>query len=119
MRKLRAALERMTRNEAQLMGILFGILTLAVVLSSLFASPHLGAIDSGKYEKIMETVGLGYSEQQQLEGDLQFVRVLDNYDYTHFSYAKLLTPTRNSSILYPIALIRMLTRPFGLGFSTV
>ena len=119
MRKLRAAIERMMRNEAQLMGILFGILTLAVVLLSLFASPHLGTVDSGKYEKIMETVGLGYSEQLRLEGDLQFVRVLENYDYTHFSYAKLLTPTRNSSILYPIALIRMLTQPFGLGFSTI
>ena len=119
MKKWRAALERAMRNEAQLMGILFGILTLAVILSSLFASPLLGTVDSGKYEKIMETVGLGYSERQQAEGDLLFVRVVENYDYTHFSYAKLFTPTRSGSILYPIALIRMLTKPFGLGFSTI
>ena len=119
MGKLRAAFGRAIRNEAQLMGILFGILTLAVILSSIFASPYLGTIDSGKYEKVMESVGLRYTEQQQAEGDLQFVRVLENYDYTHFSYAKLFSPTRSGSILYPIALIRMLTQPFGLGFSTV
>ena len=119
MSKWRAAFERAMRNEAQLMGILFGILTLAVILSCLFASPHLGTVDSGKYEKIMEAVGLEYTKQQQAEGDLLYVRVLENYDYAHFSYAKLFTPTRSGSILYPIALIRMLTQPFGLGFSTI
>ena len=110
---------RAMRNEAQLMGILFGILTLAVVLAGLFASPRLGTIDSGKYERIMESAGLCYTEQQQAEGDLQFVRVLENYDYSHFSYAKLFAPTRSGSILYPIALIRALTKPFGLEFSTI
>ena len=119
MRKWRAAFERAMRNEAQLMGILFGILTLAVVLSGLFASPRLGTVDSGKYEKIMEAAGLGYTQLQQSEGDLQFVRVLEDYEYTHFTFAKLFAPTRSGSILYPIALIRMLTKPLGLGFSTI
>ena len=119
MSKLRAALERAMRNEARLMGILFGILTLAVILSGLFASPQLGTVDSGKYERIMKSAGLCHSERQQAEGDLLYVRVLESYDYAHFSYAKLFAPTRSGSILYPIALIRMLTRPFGLGFSTV
>ena len=119
MSKLRDALGRVMRNEAQLMGILFGILTMLVILSGIFASPRLGTVDSGKYERIMRSAGLDYTEQQRTEGDLLFVRVLENYDYTHFSYAKLFAPTRSGSILYPIALIRLLTRPLGLGFSTL
>ena len=119
MRNWRAAFERAMRNEAQLMGILFGILTFVAILSSAFASPHLGTVDSGKYERIMDSVGLGYTEQQQMEEDLMYTRVLENYEYTHFSYAKLLTPTRSGSILYPIALIRALTQLLGLGFSTI
>ena len=118
MRNLKVAFKRIMRNEAQLMGILFGILTLAVILASLFASPHLGTVDSGKYEKIMKSAGLGYTQQQRAEGDLLYVRVLENYEYTHFSFAKLLAPNRSSSILYPVSLIRLVTRPLGLGFST-
>lgn len=119
MRELKTALGRAVRNEARLMGILFGILTLAVILSGAFASPRLGTVDSGKYEKIMKAAGLEYTQQQRAEGDLLYVRVLENYNYAHFSYAKLLAPTRSGSILYPIALIRMLTKPLGLGFSTL
>ena len=106
MGKWRAALRRAMRNEAQLMGILFGILTLAVILSGLFASPPVGTVDSGKYEKIMKAAGLEYAQQA------------DHCAYTHFSYTKLFAPNRSGSILYPIALIRLLTQPLGLGFST-
>ena len=116
MRKWKAAFARAMQNEAQLMGILFGILALVLILSGLFASPRPEIADSGKLERIMEAAGLAHP--QLSEGEPLHARAAEDFDYAHFSYAKLFSPTRSGSILYPIALIRMLTKPLGLGFST-
>lgn len=117
--KLRIALRKIIGDEAQIMGFLFGILTLIVILSGIFVHHRLGTVDSGKYEKIMKTTGLTYTEQQKEEGDLLYVRVVEQYDYTKFSYSKLFTPIGSGSIVYPITLIRLLTKPFGLSFFTI
>ena len=115
---IRRSLRRMLGDEAHLMGMLFGVLAFAAILSGLFATPRLGTYDSGKYAKVMEEAGLAYTPQELERGDLCYDRVIEDYAYAHFSYAKLFAPTGSGSIVYPIALVRMLTQPFGLGFST-
>lgn len=118
-RKLKAVTKKALRNEAQAMGLLFALLAFAVILAGLFASPRLGTIDSGKYEFIMKAAGLRHTTRQQAEGNLPYARVIENYAYGHFSFAKLFAPSKTGSILYPIALIRLLTKPLGLEFSTL
>lgn len=107
--------KRFFRNEAQTMGLLFALLALAVMLAGAFASPRLGTVDTGKYEPIMKAAGL----KDTTQGEPLYSRVIETYAYGHFSFAKLLGPIKTSSLLYPIALIRLLTQPFGLGFSTL
>lgn len=119
MEKLKTAFRGLAGDEARIMGLLFGVFVLIAILSGLLLSPRLGTVDSGRYEKIMDAAGLDYTRRQKAEGDLQYARVLEEYDYTHFSYAKLFAPAKDGSIIYPIALIRLLTEPFGLRFSTV
>ncbi|MCH5287462.1 MAG: hypothetical protein J1E43_08565 [Christensenellaceae bacterium] len=118
-RKLRFAVSKTLRSEPQTMGLLFALLALAVMLAGLLASPRLGTVDTGKYEPIMRAAGLKHSAGQQAEGGLLYSRVIETYAYGHFSFAKLLAPLKSGSILYPIALIRLLTQPLGLAFSTL
>ena len=117
--RLKTATHKLLRNEARTMGLLFALLAFAVMLSALLAVPRLGTVDTGKYERIMKAAGLKHTAGQQAEGDLLYARVIETYAYGHFSYAKLLAPTKTGSILYPIALIRLFTQPLGLMFSTL
>ena len=112
-------MKKLLRNEARAMGLLFALLALALILSGLFASPRLGTVDTGRYERVMKAAGLRHTAQQQLAGDLTYARVIERYAYGHFSYAKLFAPIKTSSILYPIAFVRLLTQPWGLDFSTL
>ena len=118
MEKCKTAVRRAMRDEAFAMGLLFGLLVFAVIASGLFAAHRLGTVDSGKYERIMRETGLRYTRQAEAEGGLLYTRVIEEYDYAHFSFAKLFSPHGSSSLIYPVALIRLLTRPFGLPFST-
>ena len=45
--------------------------------------------------------------------------MIEDYQYGSFSFWKLFAPNGESSVIYPIALIRLVTEPFGLDFSTV
>lgn len=120
MKKIRFFIKKMLDNDARAMGLLFGILAFAAVVSGLAASPRLGTIDSGKYEKVMTEAGLAYTpEDLEKEDTLTFTRVIENYSYGHFSYSKLFAPSGCGSIIYPVAFIRLMTKPFGLDFSTV
>lgn len=119
MKKIKYFLKKMLDNDARAMGLLFGILAFAAAVSGFAASPRLGTIDSGKYETVMTETGLTYTLEDLEEDTLTYTRVIENYSYGHFSYAKLFAPNGSGSIIYPAAFIRLLTKPFGLDFSTV
>ena len=118
METCKAVLRRAIRDEALAMGLLFGLLVFVLVASGAFSAHRVGTVDSGKYERIMRETGLRYTSEEEEAGELLYARVIEEYDYAHFSFAKLLAPHAGSSLIYPVALIRLLTRPFGLRFST-
>ena len=118
MEKCKTAVRRALRDEAFVMGLVFGVLVFVLIASGMFAAHRLGTVDSGKYERIMRETGLRYTRQEEEADDLLFTRVIEEYDYAHFSFAKLFAPHKSTSLIYPVALIRLLTRPFGLPFST-
>ena len=102
-----------------MLGLVFALAALAVLLSGLFAPNRLGTMDTGKFLPVMEAAGLTYTQEDQQEpATWTYDRVIETYSYKCFSYAKLFSPNGNSSILYPITLIRLFTQPFGLDFST-
>lgn len=120
MKKVLIFLKKILDNDARAMGLLFGILAFVVTVSGLASSPRLGTVDSGKYENVMAKAGLVYTPGDQAEeSTLTYTRVIENYGYGHFSYAKLLAPSGCGSLIYPVALIRLVTEPFGLDFSTI
>lgn len=112
-RQLKAAVKGLLRDEARAMGLLFALLALAVMLAGCVASPRLGTVNTGRYASIMKAAGLQYTAEQRAEGEGLYTRVIETYDNGHFSFAKLLAPIKTSSILYPIALIRLLRLPFS------
>lgn len=80
-------------------------------------NPHLYPIDFGQYEAIMRQCGLTWTQEDLLQGDLQYVRPLRFFSYTRFSWASLFTPGAGGSTVYGVALVRLFTQPFGLPFS--
>lgn len=119
MKNIRAYFRTEAVNSAKMLGLVFALAALAVLLSGLFAPNRLGTMDTGKFLPVMEAAGLTYTQEDQQEpATWTYDRVIETYSYKCFSYAKLFSPNGNSSILYPITLIRLFTQPFGLDFST-
>lgn len=118
MNKIRIYFGEKLNENAKIMGIIVGFGVLTVLLAGLFSGSRLGTVDNGEYAFVMEAAGLTYtSEDDQDQETLTYDRVIEKYEYTTFTYAKLFAPYANSSIVYPIAVIRLFTDIFGLGFS--
>ena len=120
MKRLRESILRKCNDNATILGLFFGLAVLVMLLPGILSSERLGMVDNGSYEQLMLSAGLEY-----LEADLEdpstlcYNRVIEDYQYGSFSFWKLFAPNGESSVIYPIALIRLVTEPFGLDFSTV
>lgn len=109
---------RFFQDEGRACGILFGIVCFVVLIAGFLSPGRLGTVDTGKYETIMKEAGLEYTEEELQSGrSLTYDHVIEEFDYGHFSYAKLLAPSGVHSVTYPVALIRAVTQPFGISFS--
>ena len=120
MKRLKEFFRRKCKNQAGVLGLFFGLAVLAVLLPGIFSAQRLGTLDNGSYEPTMQVAGLCYLETDLAEPEtLYFDHVIEEYGYGSFSWWKLLGPNGQSSVIYPVALIRLLTEPFGRSFSTV
>lgn len=119
MKRLRRSLRGQWSDHSKLMGLFFGLAALCLLLPGIFSPNRLGTVDNGRYESTMLSAGLEYLDADAEEADTLFYHhVIERYGYGSFSYWKLLAPNGENSIVYPIALIRVVTAPFGLDFST-
>ncbi len=91
-----------------------------VLFGSFFSGEQPGAIDYGEYDAVIASAGLTRT-QWDLEHpeERYYIKPVEQFDYLPFSYSKLITHPAAPSVVYPIALIRLVTEPFGLGFSTL
>ncbi len=118
MNKLRKKWYHFLKNERKACGALLGLVCFLMLLFEFLSPGHLGTIDTGKYEVIMKEAGLKYTQEELQSGrPLTYDHVIEEYDYGHFAYAKLLAPSGIHSVVYPIACIRAVTNPFGILFS--
>lgn len=118
MKELRKKWYRFFKNEGKVCGALFGIVLLGVLVIEFLSPGRLGTVDTGKYDIIMKEAGLKYTENElQSDRPLTYDHVIEEYDYGHFSYTKLLAPSGIHSVIYPLSLIRAVTKPFGIKFS--
>lgn len=120
MKRLKEFFRGKCKNQAGLLGLFFGLAVLAVLLPGIFSAQRLGTVDNGSYEPTMQAAGLCYLEADLAEPETRyFDHVIEEYGYGSFSWWKLLGPNGQSSVIYPVALIRLLTKPLGHNFSTV
>ena len=100
--------------------LLFALVLLcaAVCLAVGFSrAASLYPVDFGQYDHVLSQCGLAWTEEDLAQGGLQYERPVTAFAYRHFSWSTLLTPKAGMSIVYPIALVRLFTEPFGLPFS--
>ncbi len=118
MKRLRESTRRWSDN-GNICGLIFGLAVLVALLPGILSAERLGTVDNGRYERVLLSAGLEYRAEDLADpSTLQYNRVIEEYDYGSFSYWKLFAPNGENSILYPITLIRLVTEPFGLHFST-
>lgn len=86
------------------------------LLIGFFRTPALYPVDFGQYELLLRQFGLTWTSADLLAGDLYYTRPLTQFTYTRFSWSNLLTPAVGNSLIYPIALVRLVTEPFGRLF---
>lgn len=104
-------------DRGRLLALLVAAAAFVCLLAGLLRSPRLYPIDYGQYESIMRQVGLAYTQRDAGLNTPQYVRAVSTFVYTHFSWSKLVTPSSSGSLVYGVALVRLVTRPFGLEFS--
>ncbi len=120
MKRLWKKIRSQCSDNANILGLFFGIAVLAVLLPGILSVDRLGTVDNGRYEPTMQSAGLKYLESDLSDpSTLLYNRVIEQYDYDSFSYLKLISPHGENSVIYLISLIRLLTQPFGRNFSTV
>lgn len=95
--------------------VLFALLAALCLLFGLTASPRLYPVDHGQYEIMMRQCGLTWTAADIEAGDLQYGRPLTEFAYTRFPWMNLLSPMAGNSLVYPVALVRLFTEPFGLN----
>jgi hypothetical protein len=120
MKRQKVDLNHIFSSSSQVMGIIFGLLVFVVISSGVFSTPRIGMMDSGKYERILAETGLAYKESDlESKSSLTYMKVIEKYEYVNFSYARLFSPNQYTSMIYLVSVIRLITEPFGLGFSTI
>ena len=118
MKRLRELSRREWKDNANILGLAFGLAVLVILLPGILSGSRLGTVDNGRYEQTMLAAGLQYLPQDQESPEtLYYDHVIERYAYGSFPFWKLLAPNGQNSILYPIIVIRLLTQPFGLNFS--
>lgn len=120
MKRLGESIRKKWNNSGNICGLFFAVAVLVLLLPGILSGSRLGTVDNGSYEQTMAAAGLTYLPEDLENPDtLSYDHVIERYGYGGFSYWKLLAPNGQCSILYPIALIRLVTQPFGILFSTV
>lgn len=104
-------------DQGRRIALLLSVSAFACLLAGLLRSPRLYPIDYGQYQAILQQVGLAYTKEDAGSDTLQYVRAVTEFAYAHFSWAKMFSPSSSGSLVYGVALVRLLTEPFGLGFS--
>ena len=96
--------------------LVFALLALLCLIIGSRQQPVLYPVDYGQYEGFLKQCGLTWTQEDLKRGELYFTRPLTRFDYTHFSWMKLLSPSSEYSTTYAAAIVRILTKPFGLQF---
>ena len=99
-------------RRARLTGLTAALLTVAAILWTLFASPSIGVVADGSYASAAEGLALRYAEESLPTGQR-----VEDFAYEDTAYSTLLFASR-TSVGAAVALVRLATHPFGLGFST-
>ena len=99
-------------RRARLTGLMAALLTVAAILWTLFASPSIGVVADGSYASAAEGLALRYAEESIPTGQR-----VEEFAYEDTAYSTLLFASR-TSVGAAVALVRLATHPFGLGFST-
>ena len=99
-------------RRARLTGLTAALLTVAAILWTLFASPSIGVVADGSYASAAEGLALRYAEESIPTGQR-----VEDFAYEDTAYSTLLFASR-TSVGAAVALVRLATHPFGLGFST-
>ena len=99
-------------RRARLTGLAAALLTVAAILWTLLSSPSIGAVADGSYASGAEALALHYAEESIPTGQR-----VEDFAYTDAAYSTLVLSARTSTGA-AVALARLATHPFGLGFST-
>lgn len=99
-------------RQTRLIGGMAALLAIAAILWTLLAAPSVGTIADGSYPSLTEALALRYKGDSFPIGER-----VEAYDYEDTAYSTLLLASRNS-VGAVVALVRLVTHPFGIEFNT-
>jgi len=101
-----------------LFGFMFALLALIIILLSLFWGGTIGGVDYGEYDATLSAVGLKRTAVDLADSaNRYYTSVNDTFDFDKFSYNLLLSPGE-TSLVYPVTIVRLLSMVSGSQFHT-
>ncbi|MBP3638150.1 MAG: hypothetical protein J6K13_11395 [Clostridia bacterium] len=94
-------------------GLVAAVAIVAVLLYMIFSAPGIGAVADGSYDTVMRQLHLTCPEGTTFQTGV----VMETFAYQRLDYTSILKPGQ-IAMAYPAMLVRLVTEPFGLLFST-
>ena len=85
--------------------------------AALYSGTRVYTVDYGQYENYFPDLSVTWTKADQAQGKLQYSRAVTTFDWTHFSWMKLFTPTESGALIYGVALVRLFAEPMGSPLS--
>ena len=80
MKRLRELSRREWKDNANILGLAFGLAVLVILLPGILSGSRLGTVDNGRYEQTMLAAGLQYLPQDQESPEtLYYDHVIERY----------------------------------------
>lgn len=99
--------------------LLIGFVTLLITCMIIFGNPVAGVMDYGEYTQTLSEMGLEWTEEALSNPDeMQFVKVIEEYEVGSIQYLRLLQLEPTQSLVYPVSLINIFCKICGVCFST-
>ena len=85
----------------------------------LLPEPHIGGVNNGDYGRMMDQLGIFWTDDVAADGDAQISRVQEEYVLSEPFHLEQLTPADPTySLAFPAALVRLWNSLTGAAFST-
>lgn len=89
-----------------------------VIFYVMFLPPRIGARNNGDFGRVMNAIGIRYTQEYRIEHDLPTKMVVEDFEWQYFDWNRLTYQQPALSNVYVASVLRLIDEPRGVLYST-